>query len=243
MFRLVALLLPLTAFFAAKAISRKFRLSARQNQFLFLIMASLLIVVALIALGRLPAQFILAPLGAFGAFLIRFLPTFIRLLPFWQMLMNRRTASRPASSSQTSKIRTKFLEMVLDHESGEMDGKVLRGKHQGQQLNAMVVEAIMDLLNECQSDSDSQHVIEAYLDRHHENWRELSSAASRTAPFDAESPMTKQVALEILGLVDGANETDVIRAHREMMRRLHPDRGGSDYLAKKINIAKDVLLD
>ena len=85
-------------------------------------------------------------------------------------------------------------------------------------------------------------ICEAYLDRHHENWREQTSAASSAASSDAEAPMSRQLALEILGLADGVNEADVIRAHREMMRRLHPDRGGSDYLAKKLNAAKDFLL-
>ena len=243
MFRLLALfLLPFMAFFAAKSISQNFSLTARQNQVLFLIMAALLIVAALVAMGRLPAQFILAPLGGLGAFLIRFLPTLMRLLPFWQMVMTRRAASQPKRSGQTSTIRTKFLEMVLDHDSGEMSGIVLTGQHKGQHLNDMTLEALLGLLLECQADSDSQQVLEAYLDRHQESWREQASASSRVPPSDAEAPMSRQLALEILGLTDTASEADILHAHREMMRRLHPDRGGSDYLAKKINAAKDYLI-
>ena len=243
MFRLLALfLLPFMAFFAAKSISQNFSLTARQNQVLFLIMAALLIVAALVAMGRLPAQFILAPLGGLGAFLIRFLPTLMRLLPFWQMVMTRRAASQPKRSGQTSTIRTKLLEMVLDHDSGEMSGIVLTGQHKGQHLNDMTLEALLGLLLECQADSDSQQVLEAYLDRHQESWREQASASSRVPPSDAEAPMSRQLALEILGLTDTASEADILHAHREMMRRLHPDRGGSDYLAKKINAAKDYLI-
>ena len=243
MFRLLALfLLPFMAFFAAKSISQNFSLTARQNQVLFLIMAALLIVAALVAMGRLPAQFILAPLGGLGAFLIRFLPTLMRLLPFWQMVMTRRAASQPKRSGQTSTIRTEFLEMVLDHDSGEMSGTVLTGQHKGQHLNDMTLEALLGLLLECQADSDSQQVLEAYLDRHQESWREQASASSRVPPSLAEAPMSRQLALEFLGLTDTASEADILHAHREMMRRLHPDRGGSDYLAKKINAAKDYLI-
>ena len=243
MFRLLALLLlPIMAFFAAKSISRKFSLTARQNQVLFLIMAALLIVAVLVAMGRLPAQFILAPLGGLGAFLIRFLPTLMRLLPFWQMVMSRRAAARPKRSGQTSTIRTEFLEMVLDHDSGEMAGTVLKGQHNGHHLSDMTLETLLSLMLECQTDSDSQQVLEAYLDRHQENWREQASATSRVPPSDAEAPMSRQLALEILGLTNTASEADILHAHREMMRRLHPDRGGSDYLAKKINAAKDYLM-
>ena len=243
MFRLLALLLlPVMAFFAAKSISQKFSLTARQNQVLFLIMAALLIVAVLVAMGRLPAQFILAPLGGLGAFLVRFLPTLMRLLPFWQVLMSRRAASQPKRSGQNSTIRTEFLEMLLDHDSGEMSGTVLAGQHKGQQLNDMTLEALLGLLLECQPDSDSQQVLEAYLDRYQQNWREQASASSRVPPSDTEAPMSRQLAMEILGLTDAASEADIIHAHREMMRRLHPDRGGSDYLAKKINAAKDCLI-
>lgn len=243
MFRLLALLLlPIMAFFAAKSISQKFSLTPRQNQVLFLIMAAFLIVAVLVAMGRLPAQFILAPLGGLGAFLVRFLPTLMRLLPFWQMLMSRRAATKPKRSGQTSTIRTEFLEMVLDHDSGEMAGTVLTGQHKGQHLSDMTLVALLGLLLECQADSDSQQVLEAYLDRHQENWREQASASSRVPSSDVEAAMNRQLALEILGLTDAASEADIIHAHREMMRRLHPDRGGSDYLAKKINAAKDYLI-
>ena len=156
--------------------------------------------------------------------------------------MTRRAASQPKRSGQTSTIRTKFLEMVLDHDSGEMSGIVLTGQHKGKHLNDMTLEALLGLLLECQADSDSQQVLEAYLDRHQESWREQASASSRVPPSDAEAPMSRQLALEILGLTDTASEADILHAHREMMRRLHPDRGGSDYLAKKINAAKDYLI-
>ena len=243
-FRLLALvLLPFMAYFAAKSISQKFQLNARQNQILFLIMAALLIVAVLIALGRLPIHFILAPLGAFGAFILRFLPTLMRLLPFWQILMNKRASAKPRSQNQTSTIRTGFLEMVLDHDSGEMDGKVLRGASEGLQLSALSLDKLLELLSECQADADSLQVLEAYLDRVHEGWREQYSGETAAQAGTEETAMTRELALEILGLDGDASKEDIVKAHRSMMQRLHPDRGGSDYFAKKINAAKDFLID
>ena len=54
--------------------------------------------------------------------------------------------------------------------------------------------------------------------------------------------MTREEAMEILGLKEGATREDVVKAHRRMMQKVHPDRGGSDYLASQINKAKDTLL-
>jgi len=100
------------------------------------------------------------------------------------------------------------------------------------------------------SDPQSHALLEAYLDRTHPNWREAfagdagaSAGAGQGAPGSGGAgPMTREEALAILGLAEGASESDIRTAHRSLMKQFHPDQGGSDYLAAKINEAKDLLL-
>jgi len=54
--------------------------------------------------------------------------------------------------------------------------------------------------------------------------------------------MSRDEAYEVLGLHPGASETDIKEAHRRLMRGAHPDAGGSDWLAARINQARDILL-
>lgn len=243
---LLLIVLPILAWYAARSISQKYSLTAKQNRYLFLTTAALLLIVLLIMLGRLPVQWLLAPLGAAGAFLLRMLPAALRLLPFWQMLGSRiSTASASASQNQTSTLRTEYLEMELVHGSGELDGNILRGEFAGRRLSSLGREELLRLHAECRGDADSCQVLEAYLDRSHGGWRSDAQhdEENPAGGANAEITMNRQLALEILGLNEGASREDITRAHRKLMQKFHPDRGGSDYFSKKLNAAKDLLLN
>jgi hypothetical protein len=143
-----------------------------------------------------------------------------------------------------SSVRTDHLEVELDHASGKMRGRVLKGFFQGRSLQSLKPVELAHLWQDCRFvDPQSAQLVEAYLDRVHPTWRDDMARAENSAPKGADGRMTPEEALEILGLSPGATADDIRRAHKELMLRMHPDRGGSTYLAAKINEAKDVALD
>ncbi len=153
---------------------------------------------------------------------------------------------RGAQQNQSSNIETQFLRMSLDHDSGELSGIVLDGRYKSRRLDELDIEALLELLAECRlNDEESATLLETYLDRHYgDEWREhaqYTHDGSRQSAGDGA--MTRQEAVEILGVKPSASATEIREAHRRLMQKLHPDRGGSTYLASKINKAKDVLLD
>ena len=147
------------------------------------------------------------------------------------------------SRGQVSRVRTAFLEMELDHDSGAMHGRVLAGRHQGAELDALDPPTLLGLFSEI--DADSGDLLAAYLDRRQPGWREHAqgdaAAGSRTRAAPS-GKMTEEEAYQILGVQPGAGADDISRAHRSLMKKLHPDQGGSTYLAARVNEAKDVLL-
>ncbi|RIA55838.1 DnaJ domain-containing protein [Dichotomicrobium thermohalophilum] len=151
--------------------------------------------------------------------------------------------ARP-SGGQASTVRAEFVEMTLDHDTGNMDGEVLAGQYAGRRLSSMETSELLTLLRETLShDAQSAKLVEAYLDRVAPDWRDQPGArASETSDAAASGPMTIAEAYRILGLWPGAKPEEIRRAHREMMKKFHPDQGGSTYLAMKINEAKDTLL-
>ena len=170
------------------------------------------------------------------------LSALLGLLPLLQRLKSRTTGSSIPGTGQTSTIRTRYLRMSLDHDSGTMSGEVLEGPFQGRRLDQLSSQQLRLLLEECEkNDAQSAAVLHAYLERTHSQ-EYASQAGSDTSERADGSPMTRTEAYEILGLSPGAATQEIVDAHRRLMQKLHPDRGGSTYLAAKLNQAKDLLL-
>jgi hypothetical protein len=152
------------------------------------------------------------------------------------------------SPQQASRIVTDTLEAELDHDTGELTGRVLRGGFAGRMLETLTPAELSDLWRDCRfADPPSARILEAWLARVHPTWEEDARRAGHApqghAAETSDGPMSKSEALDILGLAPGATADEIRRAHRELMLKMHPDKGGSTYLAAKINEAKDVLLD
>ena len=150
-----------------------------------------------------------------------------------------------SKTGQSSDVSTKYFEMTLDHDSGEVFGEVRRGIHKGKTLDELTIESLADLLTECRKkDDQSASVLETYLDRMRlDEWEEFVAehGAQGQEPDNTDDISTDE-ALQILGLSEGATKREIIDAHKILMQRNHPDRGGSTWLAARINRAKDILL-
>ena len=144
------------------------------------------------------------------------------------------------STGQVSRVRAAFVEMELEHDTGAMRGTILAGPHVGRSLDALEVATLMSFLPDI--DEESRALLMAYLDRREPTWREHAQAGATAGPGSwSTGKMTEEEAYQILGLAPGASVDDVGRAHRTLMKKLHPDQGGSTYLAARVNEAKDVL--
>jgi len=139
-------------------------------------------------------------------------------------------------------VRTAWVEMELDHDTGAMRGTVLKGTHAGKALDSLARSALLALYLEAgTADAETARLLEAFMDRTlGTDWR-ADTEHQRSASQD-NSTMSREEALKILGLQEGATKDQIRTAHRRLMMQNHPDRGGSDYIAAKINEAKVVLL-
>jgi hypothetical protein len=171
------------------------------------------------------------PLGLTGLGLLGWLPGLASL--------GQRTRK---SAGQVSRVRSAFVEMELDHDTGAMRGRILAGPHEGVTLDVLDVPTLAGLLVDI--DEESRALLMAYLDRRDPGWREHANADAAAGPGRAWSSgkMTEEEAYQILGVQPGASAEEIGRAHRALMKKLHPDQGGSTYLAARVNEAKDILL-
>lgn len=199
-----------------------------------------------IALGGLGLLLLMAFTRGGAALVAPFLALLLPIaLRHWRKLLPllTRGAGGPAGNvNSASSVQTQFLHMSLDHNSGDMQGQIVMGQFQGRHLSDLTLQELLSFWQECQQDPQSVAVLETYLDRTHENWRETPFQENHT-PGAAAPKSSTQEAYEILGLQPGASKADIKAAHRRLIQRLHPDHGGSSYLAARINWAKDVLLN
>lgn len=197
---------------------------------------------AALATGALPflrhaLRLALNPVG--GLLLRRFLAGRGGASPLGGMFGGFRPSPNDADDGPSqSSVQTDDLRMTLDHDTGEMDGEILRGERQGRRLGELDLPAVVGLMAEFQ-DERSRQLLTAYLDRRAPGWNEASGASRDRGQDD----MTVERALKVLDLPDTADRDDVVAAHRRLMQRLHPDRGGSAFLAATLNEAKKVLLE
>lgn len=179
------------------------------------------------------------------------LPLLTVLAPFLLRWLNAPVSSSTTAASGASgksEVATRFLRMTLDHATGVMSGIVQAGRFVGRSLSDLTDQELLVLWRDCQEDPESLAVLEAYLDRQdNAEWREqFRRAEAETADFThtafRDGAMSRAEAYEILGLSPDASQDQIQAAYRRLMQRLHPDHGGSAYLAARLNQARQVLL-
>ena len=142
-----------------------------------------------------------------------------------------------------SRVRSYRFAMELDHDTGAVSGRVLNGQFAGMDLLDLGETEMRILLAEVEGDADSLSLLESWLDTNRSGWREYfaeQDAGQSPGPTAGRDPLDEAYA--VLGLEPGATEEQIRAAHRDLMKAVHPDQGGSSYLAAKINQARDLLL-
>ncbi len=236
----LVLVLLILGYFLGRRLRRLPPQQARRLMRRWLWLGGGLLLVGLAVSGRLHWLF-----GALGAAI----PILQRLADLRRWL--KRSSARNHAAARTSTVETRCLRMMLEHGSGRLDGVVLDGPHQGRRLAEMGQDELLFLLRRCRlDDPDGARLLEAYLDRRFgPQWRRARAGVGADADDDGqrrarprEVDMSEAEAREILGVRPGASAAEIRRAHRRLMQKYHPDRGGSTEMAARLNRAKEVLL-
>lgn len=177
--------------------------------------------------GRVP---IIAGIVAVGATLAKFgLRWGLPLAKMWF-----------AKSGGNARFKSQHLHITVNFASGQVAGEIIAGEFKGQSLANLSDETLQQLLSEFQrSDKKSYYLLAAYM--RSRGFTQHSQQGAQSAE-QAGGGLSVEEALEILNLTSMPTKKEVITAHRKLMSKLHPDKGGSDYLAARVNEAREVLL-
>ncbi|MBN7798896.1 molecular chaperone DnaJ [Parahaliea mediterranea] len=198
---------------------------------------AVVVVIGLTLTGRM--HWVGAALTGLLVAMRQLLPTLVRLFPMLSSLKSRAGQGGP----QQSTVETEVLRMRLDHGNGNLSGDVLKGPYQDWYLDEMDRDQLDELMAYCQQqDADSAQLLQGYMEQRFPGGAGDTGTGQQQGNGGSDGGMNRREALSILGLDESASDDDIVAAHRTLMQKLHPDRGGSGYLAAKINEAKDFLL-
>lgn len=206
----------------------------------FIFVALFTVTLALVVTGR--AHWLTAAIAGLLPVAKSLLGLLARSAPLIQMWRRR------SNSQFGPRLKTPFLDIKINLRNGHIDGKVLQGEF-AEQLLSSLDRTQLDKLAESMKNIDREGtmLLHAYLMRRFgangeqsQSYREYQQKHQRQG--QTASSFTKDEALQILGLQVGAGNTEIVKAHKKLIQKLHPDRGGNDYLASKVNAAKDLLL-
>ena len=205
----------------------------------------MLLVLVLLAVATGRANAIFALLGGLVAAAWRMAPLLLRFYPQIRQILNRFGVQSPGYTG-ASKVSTNTLEMSLDHKTGRIDGEIIAGQFKGRTLSSLDYPELMSFYQICQKqDVEAVRLLEAFIQREYpDKWNEGTWSDSGEQPSSSsdKSGMSLEEAWDTLGLTPGSTIEDVTHAHRKLMSRLHPDKGGSTFLATRVNQAKDRIL-
>ena len=194
------------------------------------------------------ANAIFALIGGLIASAFRFAPVVLRFYPQIRELLYKFGINAPAGPG-SAKVGTATLKATVDSLSGRIDGEIIAGPYKGRTLSAMSIEEIKAYYTSCaEQDPQALRLIEAFVLRQYPDeiqsgeWNKSRQYSGESGSANTDTSMSVTEAREILGVGDSASKQEITYAHRKLMARLHPDKGGSTFLATRVNLAKDTLL-
>jgi len=195
--------------------------------------------------GRAHVMF--AIIGAAMTQVMRLAPLLIRFMPNLQKYLGGAlggaVGGAGASGGNQSKVRTQTLVATLDHVTGKMDGEIISGVLSGRHLSDLTLSELKQYYEDCkESDPEAVRILQAYIARERSDWTDAPGEQETKTDRSPSDAISVREAYDILGLEQGATRKEITQAHRSLMTQLHPDKGGSNYLAAKVNEAKKVLL-
>ena len=199
------------------------------------LIAAGLLLIAMVAMMRAPAFFAL--IGAALTQAMRIAPLLVRYAPW---LAKNLGLQIPGMASST--LRASSLLLTMDSQTGQIDGTVLQGSYNGKRLSELNNDDLLNFYQACeQSDPEALQLLQTYISRERKQWSG-SSYQQSSGNAQANEELSIREACDILGVKTDANKKMILEAYRVLMRQLHPDKGGSNYLAAKVNAAKQLLL-